>query len=291
MLNEYLSAMREKGLAASTLSSQQSELRNFLRWFSNRMETVAFTSAMDIDDYLDHRRLYRSLNSISTETSVLRNFFIYLEGRGLCDPYVSASIRTCQVPCRIAPSAPSWSEVRRILDLKFRDENDQRWGVHERRMQAMLLLCAVYGFRTSEVCRLRLVDFDWREGAFTVTRSKNGKVQRFPIIDELRAKLEHYLAIRPRCRSELFFVTIHPPYRQVKPGLLSMETNKRFAMLDIHPSRQGAHALRHACASELLRSVRPCRNSLIFWVIETCALLAATQNMTPNPCSLSRAFL
>ena len=254
MLDEFLSAMKEKGLAATTISTQASELRSFLRWLSDRADTVASTSVTDIDDYFHYRRLSRSLSSIATEASALRSFFVYLEDKGQCDPYISSSIKVGTVPRKTAPSAPSWSEVRRMLALSVKDTNDSRRGVHERRMQAMLLFCSVYGFRTSEVCRLRLADFAWRQGAFTVTRSKNGRVQRFPIIEELQAKLENYLAVRPRCASELLFVTIRPPFRQVKPGLLSMETNKRFGILGIYPPRQGAHALRHACASELLRA-------------------------------------
>jgi integrase len=71
-------------------------------------------------------------------------------------------------------------------------------------MAAMLLFCSVYGFRTSEVCRLRLADFDWFGGAFTVIRSKNGRAQRFPIVDELREKVQAYLPTRPTCKPKFF---------------------------------------------------------------------------------------
>jgi integrase/recombinase XerD len=55
-------------------------------------------------------------------------------------------------------------------------------------------------------------------------------------------------------QTEVLFVSIQPPYRKAKLQLISVEVDRRFLRLGIVPPRRGAHALRHACASELLRN-------------------------------------
>jgi integrase len=114
------------------------------------------------------------------------------------------------------------------------------------------LLASVYGLRRSEIVRLRLEDLDWYNEIITVRRSKRGRLQQFPLQFEVGEAIIHYIKhVRPACRSRNVFVTMHRPYRPA--------TNIGSAIRKIMNARGildqpcGLHALRHACATELLR--------------------------------------
>jgi integrase len=73
-----------------------------------------------------------------------------------------------------APQGPSWKEVCRLLRAA------KGTTAAALRARAVLSLCSVYGLRSSEVARLRLSDFNWRDEIFTVQRAKRGRLQRYP---------------------------------------------------------------------------------------------------------------
>ena len=118
----------------------------------------------------------------------------------------------------------------------------------------MLLLCSVYGLRSSEVARLRLNDFNWRDEIFTVQRAKRGRSQRYPIQYEVGEAILAYLRWgRPRCASRHVFVTLYTPFRPVAAASIWQMTYRRMKKLKIDSSHKGPHALRHACATHLLQ--------------------------------------
>jgi integrase len=69
----------------------------------------------------------------------------------------------------------AWSDVRRLLDSDFGEKSSNL------RAAAILSLCAIYGFRASEITKLTLDDFDWINETVAVRRAKNGRVQQFPL--------------------------------------------------------------------------------------------------------------
>ena len=121
------------------------------------------------------------------------------------------------------------------------------------RVQVLLFLFALYGLRTSEATGLTLSSFDWATNTFTVRRAKNYKLQRFPIFSRFGASLKRYLTMgRPQCTSNFLLVTLHPPYRALRPGSVSAIISARMERLDIPSYRKGARSLRHSCATRLL---------------------------------------
>jgi integrase len=121
------------------------------------------------------------------------------------------------------------------------------------RARAILTLLAIYGLRSSEVSRLMLGDFDWREEVFVVNHSKRGGSQRFPLQRRVGEAILQYLKRgRPRCACRHIFVTLTPPYRPLNASALWALTNKRLKKAEIKCQRRGPHVLRHACATRLL---------------------------------------
>jgi integrase len=116
-----------------------------------------------------------------------------------------------------------------------------------------ILLCAIYGLRVGEVCRLRLDDTDWWDEKISVRRSKQRKTQTYPLTTEVGNALLRYLKeARPRCAHREVLLTLRRPYRPVSVGALSTMTQKLQKRLGLKLKRYGSHVLRRVCATHLL---------------------------------------
>jgi integrase len=105
---------------------------------------------------------------------------------------------------------------------------------------------ARYGLRVGEVCRLRLEDIDWAEEKICVRRSKQRKVQTYPLTTEVGNALLRYLKeARPRCSHREVLLTLRRPYRPVSVAALSTMTQKLQKRLGLKLKRYGSHVLRH----------------------------------------------
>ena len=126
------------------------------------------------------------------------------------------------------------------------------------RSRCAILLCSFYGFRVGEVCRMRLEDIDWAEERITMRRSKQRKVQSYPLTTEVgNAVLRYLKEVRPRGAHREVLLTLRRPYRPVSVGALSTMTQKLQKRLGLKLKRYGSHVLRHACATHLLAEERP----------------------------------
>jgi integrase/recombinase XerD len=152
----------------------------------------------------------------------LRSFFRYASSRGWCAAGFAESI---DAPRRYTyenlSQGPSWEEVRRLLATVNGASSSQI------RSRCAILFCVVYGFRVGEVCRIRLEDINWAEEKITVRRSKQRKVQIYPLTTEVGNALLRYLKeVRPRCTQREVSLTLRRPYRPVSVGALSTMTRK-----------------------------------------------------------------
>jgi integrase/recombinase XerD len=179
---------------------------------------------------------------------ILRAFFRYTQRQGWCRPGLAEAIRGPRVFAQEAlPSGPSWPDVQRLLALAAGDAPLQI------RDRAILLLLAVYGFRCSEVIRLRLEDFDWEHEQLAVNRTKTHRAQTYPLSRSVGDAVLRYLReVRPRCALREVFLTRRAPIRPVSATTLWRTVACRLRGLGVTLAHYGPHALRHACATHLL---------------------------------------
>jgi integrase len=145
------------------------------------------------------------------------------------------------------PQGPHWSQVQRLLDANRGDAPRQI------RNYAMLVLLAVYGFRSGEVCGLTLDDIDWEHERIHPPRPKQRKVGEYPLVGEVADAIVRYLTrVRPRCTSRAVFLTMRRPYRPLSGGGLSTQVRVAQQRLGQTLQRYGPHGLRHANATYLL---------------------------------------
>lgn len=135
-------------------------------------------------------------------------------------------------------------EVMRILTAT-------RAGRYAARDECLFHMCFIHGFRVSELCFLRLSDFDFGELVVYVRRLKHGLSTTHPLTSNEMAPLRRWLMNRAHWRdsgSDWLFLSQkggHLSRKQVY-NLLRNYANQANIIVNVHP-----HMLRHACGYAL----------------------------------------
>ena len=249
-LGMFREALRtEFSYLKSSITSCVSSVRCFLGWISHRLDSVSAICLQDVDAFFaEVREKGLSHRTIMAHACSLRVFFRYAERRGWSHAALSKTIKTpilrnahCEMKC------PSWRSVRRMI--RGLDDSD----ASQCRAKAVLLLASVYGLRSSEISRLTVDDLNWRTEVLTIRRSKRGKLQQFPLQREVGDAIIRYLqTVRPPSSFREVFLTLQFPHRpavNLGPAMRKVLDAKNLGEHFI-----GLHSLRHACATELLRT-------------------------------------
>ena len=239
----------ERGLAPSTVSRRQKHVQQFLISVAPHAKTLKRLSTADISQYVRcavTRGWARS--TIALHIDSLRAFFRFSECKKWCTPGLAETIDSPRVyRHEHLPRGPQWVDVQRLVAAS------KGCTPTDIRDRAMLLLCAVYGLRNSEVRLLRLEDLDWVQETILVARSKQRKSQLYPLVQEVgMATLRYLREIRPRTDRRELFLSMKQPYRAITASGMYSMVRRRQRKLGITLSRYGPHSLRHACATHLL---------------------------------------
>ena len=238
-----------RGMGELTVRAHRLRIRPFLRWNTESKRSLADLTLNDVDGYiLSKLEIGHKPTYVRSICHSLVLFFQFGELRKWTQPRIAEGIRRPRIP-RVdsAPKGPEWVDVRRLLDHDFGSNPAAI------RAAAVTALGAIYGLRSSEVVNLRLGDFDWHNEIVTIRRSKNDRVQQFPIQLEVGDKVIRYLKeARPKCKHRNLFVSLKPPYRPVDSTTLWVIVANRLKILGISSRNRGVHSLRHACATHLL---------------------------------------
>jgi integrase/recombinase XerD len=237
----------ERGFASATLRNHQRSLRPFFAWVTERGRPWAGTTLDDVSAYLASRPRW-SRATIAFHVQSLRTLFRHGATRGWCRSGFAETIEAPRLYTHERlPQGPQWSEVQRLLDANRGDIATQI------RNYAMLVLLAVYGFRSGEVRGLTLDDIDWEHERIHPPRPKQRKVGVYPLVGEVGEAILRYITrVRPRCASRALFVTLRRPYRPLSDGGLGTMVRVRQLRLGQRLHRYGPHGLRHASATYLL---------------------------------------
>lgn len=242
--------IRERGLAPATISNRQRSLSAFLTWLAIKVESLAEVTPDHIAHYFTtvgvQRRWKRT--TISFVVNQLRQFFRFAESKRWCRTGLAATIDAPRMyGLERLPRGPAWTDVQRLIRAS------RGCTPSNIRDHAILLLLAVYGFRSGEVRLLRLDDLDWERETIHVRRSKQRKSQRYPLVREVGDAILHYLRkVRPKSRHTEVFLTLKHPHQPLSGGGFGTMVRKRMRRLGLKLHSYGPHTLRHACATHLL---------------------------------------
>ena len=239
----------ERGLSSITIRNYCWHVKKFFRWCEDRKRSVSAVEIEDVDSFLascGENGWCRV--SVATAAKALKAFFRCAERLDWGLPAMAHAIRGprlfSQEPL---PSGPAWAEVNRLIDCLATDLP------RDIRDRAIVLLFALYGFRSSEVANLRLEDIDWENNRIAVPRSKRRGTQTYPLTPVAGNAIVRYLkSVRPQCRRREIFLTIKAPVKPLSVGGLYAIVSRCMANAGLHPEHRGPHALRHACAMHLV---------------------------------------
>ena len=249
-LVRYVAWMRdERGLSRLTVERWQAHARIFLQWCERTDQRLATLQPGDIDRYfVDEGARRWSRVSVSNTAAALRAFLRYAAMLGACDVRLAETIRGPRVYRQESvPGGPGWCDVRRIL---AKTETDEPRDIRNR---AILMLLAIYGMRSGEVASLRLDQIDWGSRVLRLFRLKRRQAQVYPLLPSVAEALARYIdTVRPPVPHSEVFLRLQAPWRPIKPSSLYDIANREFVALGIQTAHPGPHALRHACATQLL---------------------------------------
>jgi integrase/recombinase XerD len=207
-----------------------------------RLEQLA---AADVSMFLSRECPKRSVSGARDLVSALRSFLRYLHLAGRIEaPLVWALPSVADLRDRTLPRGLAPAAVKGLLA-----SCDRRTRVG-RRDFAILLLLSRLGLRAGDVARLQLDDIDWRRGLLLV-RGKGGRYDELPLPDDVGQALVSYLRRRPGCQSRAVFVRVTAPRRELNRSTIGWVVRAACDRADL--PRVGAHRLRHAAATEMLR--------------------------------------
>jgi integrase/recombinase XerD len=239
----------ERGLAERTVFWRRHSLEAFLRWLASHGGSIETVGPKNITEYFSTKRDRPwKRATVKFHVSTLRTFFRYAASRNWCEQGIDAAIDGPRMYAfENLPRGPAWGDVQRLIASVSGDDPT------EIRSRAAILLLAVYGLRSGEVCQLTLDDIDWKAGRIRVRRSKQRRTERYPLTAELGEAILRYLKeVRPKSSHRQIFLTLKTPYRPISsPGLGTIITTQ-LKRLNLRLPHYGPHVLRHACATHLL---------------------------------------
>ncbi len=244
---EWMNA--ERGLSSVTVRNYSWHLKQFLKWCEEDNHPWAGIQLSDVDAFLSSRNDNGWCRvSIAASAKALKAFFRYAGQRGWCHPMIAPAIQGPRLFSQDnLPSGPTWQEVERLIGCMA---PDQPRNIRDR---AILLLFALYGLRSSEVARLRLEDIDWKSSRLSVYRSKQRKVQTYPLASTIGHAIIRYLrTVRQQSSHREIFLTLKAPLRPLSVGGLYNIVSRCIAHAEVQTRHKGPHALRHACAMHLI---------------------------------------
>jgi integrase/recombinase XerD len=238
----------ERGLAAGTVGYYLAEARLFLAEAGPGLDGV---TAAGVTGFVRQQCRRRSTGSAKILVTALRSLlrFLHLEGM-IAEPLA------CVVPAVAGwrggslPRALGRDQVTALLD-----SCDQS-AVAGRRDVAVLTLLARLGLRAGEVAALELGDIDWRAGELVI-RGKGRQAERLPLPADVGEAITGYLrAGRPASECRSVFLAVRAPCGGVSAGAVKAIVRSACVRAGL-PGPHGAHRLRHAAATEMLRAGAP----------------------------------
>jgi integrase/recombinase XerC len=247
----YLEELRRTGASEHTVRAYESDLRQFLEYFSPpgaEPPTLAEFDVLRIREWL--AGLYdRKLDRISMRRKLasLRSFFRHAVRQGIVEKNAARLVLTPKAGKKL-PVVMTAETANALVDAPPSEQIQAAWAARDRAMLEFLYGC---GLRASELVGMNLNDIDFAERWVRV-RGKGRKERQVPFGKKAAAALERYLAERLAATqtSEVAVFLNRRGGRITTRGVQGIV--KLYALLVAGDSSIHPHSFRHAYATHLL---------------------------------------
>jgi integrase/recombinase XerC len=246
-IGRFLEELKRNNASAHTIKAYESDLRQFLDYFSPPGMTPPGPAEFDV---LKIREWLASLYdhkltavSVRRKLAAARVFFRFLVREGLAPMNTPRLLRTPRAPKKL-PDVMTTEQANALLDGVAAGKVERP---HPARDLAILELLYGSGLRVSELVGLNLDDVDRAERWLRV-RGKGRKERQVPFGGKAADALERYLEDRASRETALFLN--HRGGRLTDRGVRGII--KLYATLIAGDSSLHPHSFRHAFATHLL---------------------------------------
>lgn len=239
---------QERGFSIRTIKIRCAHALTFLAWVELQRGSLNEVSLADLERFLALPRTRPwSRVTVANWVASLRAFFRYAAANGHCADIAKSLDAPRLYTLAGLPAGPSWTQIQQLITGIG---HEQTGDIRDR---AILMLLAIYGFRSGEVCRLRLDDLDWQRELILLSRTKQRRQHQYPLVREVGEAILLYLQrVRPQTDHREVFLRRLPPFAPLTVSGLGTLVQLCLKSLDLKLPHYGPHALRHACASHLL---------------------------------------
>jgi integrase/recombinase XerC len=249
--HDWLAA--ERRVSPHTIAAYGRDLAGFLEFLADHgggLPTVAALSELrtvDFRAYLAARTAAGTgRESLARALSVLRNFFRFLDRRGLVHNPALAALRTPRRPSAV-PKALAASDAVEVVEAAGLFAAQSWLGKRDTAVMALLYGC---GLRIGEVLGLARWQAPLEPGLLTVL-GKGGKQRVVPVLPAVAAAVSAYVAACPYplpAEAPLFVGARGGP---LAPRIVQRQMANLRGALGL-PESATPHALRHSFATHLL---------------------------------------
>lgn len=244
---DYLQEVR--GFARSTICEHVRAAKCFLAHLRKRSPLLQALTSRDLEEFIKKAGKRLNRGSLQQVVSALRSFLRFLAAKGKIPPGLDTRIDTPRLyRLEQVPRSLPWEKVRAFLPSI---DQSTALGLRD---YTIFLLIATYGLRVSEIAALALEDIQWRTNKIKIFQRKTSTFLELPLTNEVGTALFKYLKrVPPRPPHRQIFLRMTAPVGPINPRSVTsaFQAWSRRSGLDI--PLQGAHSLRHAYASNLLR--------------------------------------
>jgi len=255
-INDFLQGLAEdRGLHAKTIGQYRNSLNQFLQHieFDDSAGEMLKLTTKDIDKFIVYAGRKYGRSSMRAICTALRGLLRYLHESSLLPHDLSLTVT---MPMFYAlerlPCAVPWKIINSLLEFPNKKTDAGK------RDHAILQLLIAYGIRPGELVRLHLVDVNWRREQICFSRSKPGRVLRFPLTRDVGEAILSYLRNgRPTTSQSNLFMTARAPYVPLSAKAVYSIVQKYVEKAGIDARIKGPYLIRHSLAVNLIRQGQP----------------------------------
>jgi integrase/recombinase XerC len=251
----HLSA--ERRMSPKTLDAYQRDVGQFLAFMAEHrggapsLKDLAKLTPQDVRAFMAARRADGiGGRSLMRMLAGARSFARFLERNGKGKVGALAAVRAPKVS-KTLPKPLTAAAAKRVTQIDIRAGEERAPWIIARDAAALALLYGA-GLRISEALSLTVSDIAAakRSGAVVVS-GKGGKSRMVPVLPQIVAMIEEYLALRPHKVSDNGVLFVGARGGPLSPRILQLTMERLRGALGL-PDTATPHALRHSFATHLL---------------------------------------
>ena len=249
LLDAYIEQRRRDGNQPSTLQMDSSACTRFLLFLQSKNITDAGALTPRIIKEYHVQAKHRTAESKNAYIRRIRGFVRFLASKELVPKILEFAFPT-EKACRL--SIVTVLSKEQVDTIKSFRKNS--CSPSELRSAAIVILALRMGFRSIDICNLRLTDISWESRTISIVQQKTGVPLTLPFPTEVGNVLARYILNgRPECDEPNVFITLKHPFTRLRSrkgcyyASLAVLGPKK-SVTDV----RGLHVIRKTFASNLL---------------------------------------